>query len=219
MKRSKGPDNGASAWHQVTATRTATQVGKTIRALRKARELTLEQLAHLAETDAGSLSRIERGKQGWTHESITAIANALGVPVGSLFDTPPTWIARGDEGCIIVPHYASLDGTQPGEHPESVPFPRAWLPHDVRPAGLVWMTIMGFNLLVDTNATDLADGKLVVFRHLGKERVRRVFWRYDKYLRLTPDTPSAEVTEEIIPPSQVSRLDVVGRVVWIGGGV
>lgn len=52
-------------------------IGQTIRNARKAKGLTLEQLAHQIETDPGNLSRLERGKQGASREMLTRIMQAL----------------------------------------------------------------------------------------------------------------------------------------------
>lgn len=213
-------EKSVKAFGQDTAEQTAVQVGKTIRALRKAQGMTQEQLGHLAETDAGSISRIERGQQGWTHETITAIANALGVHVPNLFERLPSWMTQDpdDVAFIIVPHWRSLESTDPGA-PASVPFPKAWIPLDVKPVRLAWLAVPSFwanVVLVDATCHELQDGRLFAFEHHGTERVRRVFTRYDKALRLVPESTSPEQTEEVIPPSDVGQLVIIGRVVWGG---
>lgn len=69
--------------------------GPTIKALRRRRGLTLEQLCiaiepHLGKpVNTGNLSRLERGSQGYSNELIQAIARALDVPVAALFSTLP----------------------------------------------------------------------------------------------------------------------------------
>lgn len=60
-------------------------IGKVIRQLRLAKGMTLEELAHLADMDAGNLSRIERGKQRYSPETLEKIATALGVPIYQLY--------------------------------------------------------------------------------------------------------------------------------------
>lgn len=59
-------------------------VGSTIRALRKAKGLTLDQVAHAAGTDSGNLSRIERSRQEPSVQVLSSIATALGVTVTEL---------------------------------------------------------------------------------------------------------------------------------------
>lgn len=61
------------------------QVGKVIRCLRQEQGLTLEELALRIGSDAGNLSRIERGKQRYTPEMLQAIADALNTPISHLF--------------------------------------------------------------------------------------------------------------------------------------
>lgn len=60
-------------------------VGEAIRRIRLEKGATLEDIAFAAGTDAANLSRIERGRQGFTQEMITRVAKALGVPVSTLY--------------------------------------------------------------------------------------------------------------------------------------
>lgn len=59
-------------------------VGTVIRRLRKSMKMTLEVLADAAGTDAGNLSRIERGIQSYTPEMLESIAKGLGTTASSL---------------------------------------------------------------------------------------------------------------------------------------
>lgn len=59
------------------------EVGQAIRAARKAKKMTLEELAHLVGTDSGNLSRLERGLQGASQELLIKILDALGLPLSS----------------------------------------------------------------------------------------------------------------------------------------
>ncbi|ECR5018311.1 helix-turn-helix transcriptional regulator [Salmonella enterica] len=63
------------------------KVGQKIRELRKARKMTITQLAALTDWDVGNISRLERGMQGYSAQSIQKIAEALQVPVSELFST------------------------------------------------------------------------------------------------------------------------------------
>jgi len=60
-------------------------VGKVIRALRQEQGLTLEELALRIGSDAGNLSRVERGLQRYTPEMLEALSEALRTPVSNLF--------------------------------------------------------------------------------------------------------------------------------------
>nr|WP_312837931.1 helix-turn-helix transcriptional regulator [Atlantibacter hermannii] len=62
-------------------------VGEKIRQIRKAKKITLNQLATLADSDVGNLSRLERGLQGYSDALIKKIATALEVPVSELFSS------------------------------------------------------------------------------------------------------------------------------------
>lgn len=59
-------------------------IGQVIRAIREARKATLEEIAFAANTNASNLSRIERGRQGYSPEALDRIAQALGVTVAEL---------------------------------------------------------------------------------------------------------------------------------------
>ena len=60
------------------------EIGRIIRNVRESRGATLEEIAFAAGTNASNLSRIERGKQGYSVESLEGIASALGVTVAEL---------------------------------------------------------------------------------------------------------------------------------------
>ncbi len=69
-------------------------VGRKVRELRQAKKLNISELATLAGWDVGNISRLERGKQGYSEQSLKRIANALQVPVSELFST------SGEEGTV-----------------------------------------------------------------------------------------------------------------------
>lgn len=60
-------------------------LGAVIRKIRKARRLTLEEVAYRAGTDTGNLSRVERGKQECKADMLYKIAKALGVSVADIY--------------------------------------------------------------------------------------------------------------------------------------
>jgi len=71
-------------------------IGNEIRRRRKALKWTIEELAYRIGTDSGNLSRLERGKQGYKHETLLKIAGALGCSVSDLF-------AESDQQVLSVP--------------------------------------------------------------------------------------------------------------------
>lgn len=61
------------------------KLGKRIRALRRAKKITQEDLAYEAKIDYSYLNEIEAGKRNPSVKRINAIAKALKVPVSELF--------------------------------------------------------------------------------------------------------------------------------------
>ena|ERR1035437_6995298 len=59
-------------------------IGQVIREIREAHKATLEEIAFAADTNASNLSRIERGTQGYSADTLARIASALGVTVSDL---------------------------------------------------------------------------------------------------------------------------------------
>lgn len=60
-------------------------IGQVLRKIRKERKASLEEIALVAGTDAANLSRVERDKQRLTPDMLENVANALDVPVSSLY--------------------------------------------------------------------------------------------------------------------------------------
>jgi SOS-response transcriptional repressor LexA len=54
-------------------------IGQIIRNARKAKKLSLEELAHQVDSDSGNLSRLERGLQSTTPEKLKQIMSILGI--------------------------------------------------------------------------------------------------------------------------------------------
>lgn len=78
-------------------------VGKALRDIREAKGLNLEDVAVPAGSDAGNLSRIERGLQGYSDDSIGRLADALGTPLSQIYALAEQ-IARG----AVTPDTVSL---------------------------------------------------------------------------------------------------------------
>lgn len=62
------------------------QLGARIKELRKAQNITQEELVEIIGSDTNNLSRIENGKKFMSADKLTKIANALNVDVKELFD-------------------------------------------------------------------------------------------------------------------------------------
>ncbi|SBW79884.1 repressor [Pseudomonas veronii 1YdBTEX2] len=66
-------------------------IGQIIRTARKAKKLSLEQLANQVDSDTGNLSRLERGQQSTTPEKLKRIMEVLGIKLaqaGQGMDSP-----------------------------------------------------------------------------------------------------------------------------------
>ncbi|MBQ4777688.1 XRE family transcriptional regulator [Pectobacterium versatile] len=74
------------------------EIGKRIRQLRKAKKMTILELATSIGSDVGNISRLETGKQGYSDATIKKIAHTLGVNVSDLFT----------EEEIIMPQYKDI---------------------------------------------------------------------------------------------------------------
>lgn len=64
-------------------------IGEQIRALRRARRLTLQQVAGQSGLSVSFLSQMERNRSGVTLTSLVSISRALGVPLHELVPQPP----------------------------------------------------------------------------------------------------------------------------------
>lgn len=60
------------------------EIGQIIKNARKAKKLSLEQLAHQVDYDTGNLSRLERGLQSTTPEKLKRIMDVLGIRLAQI---------------------------------------------------------------------------------------------------------------------------------------
>jgi len=60
--------------------------------------MTIEAVADAAGLTKGFLSRLERDAASPSVASLVAVCDVIGLPVGSLFDTPDTAVVRAGEG-------------------------------------------------------------------------------------------------------------------------
>ncbi|MFP5345276.1 MAG: helix-turn-helix domain-containing protein, partial [Gammaproteobacteria bacterium] len=60
-------------------------LGATLRRLRLTRGLKLADMAYTVGMDPANLSRLERGKQGYSHAVLETIAHVLGLRLSELF--------------------------------------------------------------------------------------------------------------------------------------
>lgn len=101
----------------------AMQIGSVIRLIRKAKNLTLEDLAHNAGTTASYLSRIEMDKNNLSPELLDNIAAALEVSVADIYAEAenqlgrklnnadfPTFDSLSKSQAKLISDYESLSG-------------------------------------------------------------------------------------------------------------
>lgn len=75
------------------------EIGKVIRQIRKARGMTLEEVAGKIDADTGNLSRVERGLQNHTPEMIDKLAKVFGVKVSEMYA-----ISEGADPAVMPAH-------------------------------------------------------------------------------------------------------------------
>lgn len=81
--------------------RPTVRIGAKLRAARKMRSLTLDQVAQGAGLTKGFVSRLERDDVSPSVASLVAVCEILGLRVGDLFDPPVTAVLRAGEGRLI----------------------------------------------------------------------------------------------------------------------
>jgi transcriptional regulator with XRE-family HTH domain len=89
------PDSGGP-----TGPRT-TRIGPRLRALRTARNLTIEQVAQSAGVTKGFISRVERDQTSVSVAVLLRICDVLQTPIGALFEDPPRALVRAEEAPVI----------------------------------------------------------------------------------------------------------------------
>ncbi len=72
----------------------------------------------------------------------------------------------------------------------------------------------GALLLIDTSQRTVGGDAVYVLRRDGHLYTKRLQRLYNGSVRVSSDNPA--YVDETVPPDQVDRLDIVGRVVWIG---
>ncbi len=71
-------------------------------------------------------------------------------------------------------------------------------------------------VIIDTgDRASPRDGSKYLIEHVGGARLRWVFVRHDGSLMLSPDSPMTRYQPEIVLPSDVSSVRIVGRVVAV----
>ena len=80
---------------------TQAPIGPRLRAARLAKGLTLETVALKVGVSQGFISRLERDQVSPSVATLIALCEAIGLPIGGLFESPVTQIVRAGEGAPI----------------------------------------------------------------------------------------------------------------------
>lgn len=102
-------------------------LGQNIRRRRKARKMTLMELAEVIDWDDGNLSRLERGGQSTSEERIRKIAEALGTTIAELYSDYDGNIEPAPVQTGLVP---LISWKQAGEFDKSIDFHQAGYTED-----------------------------------------------------------------------------------------
>lgn len=97
--------------------------GIRLRQHRLAKHWTVEMLAAQAGLSEGTISGIEAGKTGYSHETLLKLAKALKTTVGALFDVDP----RGGPGNEIYPLW---DRAKPNQRQRIIDYSKGVLGED-----------------------------------------------------------------------------------------
>lgn len=73
----------------------------------------------------------------------------------------------------------------------------------------------GDALLVDLSETEVTDNQVYAIRYGDALKVKRLFRRFDKSLRIVSD--NREHPEEIVQGEDLNNIQILGKVVWRGG--
>jgi transcriptional regulator with XRE-family HTH domain len=74
------------------------EVGRRLKALRRADGLSLSELARRSGVGKGTLSELESGLRNPTLDTLYALTTALGRPLSAVLDDPPAGVAEGAGG-------------------------------------------------------------------------------------------------------------------------
>ncbi|EHK65270.1 hypothetical protein KYC_17287 [Achromobacter arsenitoxydans SY8] len=151
---------------QLQRDNSAMSLGDNIRQRRKALGWTILELANRIGSDVGNVSRLERGKQGYSDEILGKIAAALGCPVSELFLNVPSESNNVELTAIGSRRIPVLSYVQAGALTESVvPYtnPDDWLLTDLDLSRSAFaLRIKGLSMYSPMSEESFNEGDLVV---------------------------------------------------------
>lgn len=145
----------------------AMNLGENIRRRRKALGWTILELANRIGSDVGNVSRLERGKQGFSDDMLAKVAAALGCSVAELFsgESDDSNVQTAAIGSRRIP---LLSYVQAGALTECVvPYPSSppddWLLTDLELSRTAFaLRIKGLSMYSPTNEESFNEGDIVV---------------------------------------------------------
>lgn len=216
-------------------------IGKAIRSARKAKGMNLEQLAHIAETDSGNLSRLERGLQGASQDLLVKIMDALDLTIGESSklaqqqaETRAIY-APSVSDYALIKQYSAVgecgDGYLNGhvELSDGLAFKRDWLARiGAKPENLAVIYAAGDSMepyifdgdvvLFDTSDTEPKHGQVFVVRRPDcSVSIKRLVQQLAGDWLIKSDNPDR--TDEKVSAETIHELPFVGRVIWRGGNI
>jgi phage repressor protein C with HTH and peptisase S24 domain len=214
------------------------RVGERIKQARERAAMTQSDLARAVGVRPQSVQQWERGETDPRGKRMDAIAAALGVE--------KLWLLLGAEapaaGPDVQEQYSLVQkvGVELSAGPgcevelEEVEDHLAFRTHWLRSKGLQAPMLRavyargdsmapriqdGDILLVDTASRTIVDGAVYALRYDQHVRVKRLTWRFDGALIIRSDNPDPAYRDEIVPKEQLDAVNLLGRVVWVGGDV
>lgn len=222
---------------QTTKIITSMDIGKSIRAARKAKGMNLEQLAHIVETDSGNLSRLERGLQGASQELLVKIMDALDLTISTSSQpaAEEKLYAPSESDYALINQYSAVGecgGGYLNDHVElrdGLAFKRDWLARIGAKAenlAVIYATgdsmepyiFDGDVVLFDTSDTEPKHGQVFVVRRPDYSlSIKRLVLQLSGDWLIKSD--NADRTDEKVSSDTISEIPFVGRVIWRGGNI
>ncbi|MBV8952218.1 MAG: helix-turn-helix domain-containing protein [Actinobacteria bacterium] len=132
------------------------QIGPRLRAARRRRGLTLQELASRAQISPSTLSRLESGKRQANLELLVPLTRQLGIPIDDLVppDPPDPRVRRSPmrrAGMVIVP----LAPTHAPIHTYKITYLRTTMPEQQVHDGYEWLYVLHGRLRLRLGERDL----------------------------------------------------------------
>lgn len=215
------------------------KIGNNIRRIRLQKKLTLERVAADADTDTGNLSRLERGKQGYTDEGLNKLSRALGVKISDFFAEESAThyhVPKTISGTASIPVLQESDlvdglGVLPGGQTivGGLQLSEEWIGRSLNitdKANLAVLSARGdsmsptFNdgdiLLIDRGAIRLTLDAVYVLELNKQLFIKRVQRRMDGAVLIKSDNPLYD--PHVVSVKEKKSLQVLGRVLWAWSG-